>query len=123
MARTTSPSFAARTRSGEEGLAYVGQRAEEHPHLGDAVALEPVHEGVARLQGLALATQRGVFPLGSPPVGPDAELLVELYVAVGGFEERADDPEEPTEARMVSDHRVRRTTEVEDEVVSEDLRK
>ena len=65
--------------------------------------------------------KRGVFPLGRPPVGPDAELLVELDLAVGGFEPRADDLEETAEPRMVARHRVG-ATEVEHEVVGEDLR-
>jgi hypothetical protein len=95
MARTTSSSLplgGAAVRRGS--LAGVGQRAEEHPHFGDSITLEPVDEGVVRLQCLALAPQRGVFPLGGPPVGSDTELLLELDVAVGGFEERADDSEE-----------------------------
>ena len=92
--------------SGEERLGRLGQGAEEHPHLGDPIALEPVHEGVVRLEGLAVAAERGVLPLGGPAVGADAELLVELDVAVGRFEEGADDLEEPAEARVVAGHRV-----------------
>ena len=101
------PVLRSRPTSGEERLGRLGQRAEEHPHLGDPIAVEPVHEGVARLEGLAVAAERGVLPLGRPPVGPDAELLVELDLAVGGFEQRAEDPEEPAEARVVAGHRVR----------------
>src|SRR5262249_35413423 len=107
--------------SGEEGLGLIGQCAEEHPHLGDPIALEAVHEGVAGLEGLALAAQRGVLPLGGPPVGPEAELLIEGDLALGGFEPGPDDPEEAAEARVVARHRVR-ATEVEYEVVGEDLR-
>ena len=105
----------------KKASAALGQRAEEHPHLGDPIAVEPVDEGVARLERLALAAQGGVFPLGGPPVGPDAELLVELDLAVGGLEPRADDLEETAEPRMVARHRVG-ATEVEHEVVGEDLR-
>ena len=55
------------------------------------------------------------------PSVADAELLVELDLAVGGFEPRADDPEQPSETRVVARHRVR-ATEMEHEVVGEDLR-
>ena len=34
-------------RSGEERFGNLGEHAQEHPHLGDSVAVEPVHEGVA----------------------------------------------------------------------------
>ena len=53
-------------RSGEEGLGGLGQRAEEHPHLGDPVALEPVDEGVARLERLAVAAQAWRAPTRRP---------------------------------------------------------
>ena len=45
------------------------------------------------------AAERGVLPLGRPPVGADAELLVEVDLAVGHLEDRAEDFEEPAEAR------------------------
>ena len=61
-----------------------------------------------------------MLPLGGPAVGPDAELLLELDVAVGRFEEGADDLEESAEPGVVAGGRVR-ATEVEHEVVGEEL--
>ena len=66
------------------------------------------------------AAERGVLPLGRPPVGADAELLVEVDLAAGGLEDRAEHPEEPAEPGVVAGHGVR-ATEVEHEVVGEDL--
>ncbi len=71
-------------------------------------------------RAVAVATQRGVFPLGGPPVGAEAELLVELDLAVGGFEPRSDDAEQPSDTCVVARHRIR-AAEMEHEVVGEDL--
>src|SRR5206468_5524174 len=107
-----------RLRSGEERLGLVAGCAEEHPHLGDAIAVEPIHERVAGFERVAVAAQRGVFPLGGPPVGADAELLVESDLAAGGFEPGSDHLEQPSHARVVARHWIR-TTEMEDEVIGE----
>ena len=48
---------------------------------------------------LPLRRQRGVFPLGGPAVGAEAELLVELDLAVGGLEQRTEHAEQPAELR------------------------
>lgn len=86
-----------RGRSGEERIGGVREGAQEHPHLGDAITVEPVHERVARLEGLVvpLPDQGGVLPLGRPAVGTEAELLVEGDLAVGGLEVPTEDAEQP----------------------------
>ena len=66
-----------------------------------------------------LRPERGVLELGRPAVGAEAELRVELDLAVGHLEDRAEHAEEPAEAGVVAGHRVR-ASEVEHEVVGED---
>ena len=107
----------------KKASARSAEHAEEHPHLGDAITVEPVDEGVARLEGLvvARAAERGVLPLGGPPVGPDAELLIEVDPTAGHLEERAEHVQETTEPAVIAGHRVR-APQVEHEIVGEDRR-
>src|SRR4051812_8890629 len=103
MARTTPPVSPTRSwPSGEERLGPLGLHAEEHPHLGDAGALEPVHERVAGLERLVVCAtaEGGMLPLGRPPLGPQAELLLEVDAAAGRFEQSSQHPQEAAEAGM-----------------------
>ena len=86
---------------GEECLAGVAERADEHPHLGDAVAIESVDERVVRLEGLAIAAERRVLPLADPVALGDAELLIELDIAAGRLEEVAEGLEQASDALVV----------------------
>src|SRR4051794_27608525 len=86
---------------GEECLADVLESADEHPHLGDAVAIESVDERVVRLEGLAVAAERRVLPLGDPVALRDAVLLIELDVAAGRLEEIAEGFEQASDSLVV----------------------
>src|SRR6267142_4017749 len=50
----------------EERGGSVGVGPQEHPHLGDAAAREPVDERIVRLECLALTAEYGMLPLDGP---------------------------------------------------------
>src|SRR5215210_4063599 len=73
----------------------------DHPHLRDPTIFEPVNEGVVCIELLPVATEEGSLPLRSPALVRDRELLVELHVACGQIEDRANNSEETLDAPMV----------------------
>lgn len=88
--------------SGEERRRGARVGPDEHPHLVDAVAGEPVNERVVGLQRLSVAAEDGVFPFRRPAVDANAELLLELYVPASGFENGSDRTEQSVYSGVVA---------------------
>src|SRR5262249_4152412 len=104
---TAKVSLRPQRASREERFGWLGQGTDGHPHRGDPGCVDPAHERFARLQVLAVAAEGGVLPFRGPAVRSDAELLVQLDLPAGCFDEGADDGEEPAEARVIARQRVR----------------